>query len=484
MDRKERLFIDGEWIESESDAQIESRNPVDPGEVVAHVSMATSAEAKQAVKTAASASDSWASWSSHERGDVLREAATIVDDRKEEIAELIVREMGKTISAARGEVQRGIDLFDYYSQIARDYGGIKRPSADSNTLAYTEREPLGVVAAITPWNFPFAIPAWKIAPALVSGNTVAFKPASLTPATGAAITRCLVDAGLPDGVLNFVPGSGSDVGTVLTEHPDVDAISFTGSTDVGCSVQQTASGEGKRVQCEMGGKNPIVVDPSADLELAVDLTVGGAFGLAGQACTATSRAIVFEEIYDEYLKMLVDAVEELRVGDPLDPATDMGPKASADNLDKDLTYIEAGRDQGATVVAGGSRIDDDEHDNGHFIEPTVLADVTSEMTVAQEEIFGPVISVLSVEDYEEAIDVANDVKYGLSASICTNRLDHAKSFASDVDVGVVKVNQTSTGVEYQLPFGGKKQSSSETFKEQGRQAIDFYTHEKAVYITH
>ncbi|RQH02452.1 aldehyde dehydrogenase family protein [Natrarchaeobius oligotrophus] len=484
MGREVRLFIDGEWIESESDARIESRNPASPDEVVARVSRATSAEAERAVETAASASESWADRTPHERGDVLREAAAIVDDRTEEIAELIVREMGKTISAARGEVQRGIDLFDYYSQIARDYDGVKRPSADSNTLAYTEREPLGVAAAITPWNFPFAIPAWKIAPALVSGNAVAFKPASSTPATGAAITRALADAGLPDGVLNFVPGSGSDVGSVLTEHPAVDAISFTGSTGVGSSVQRTASGEGKRVQCEMGGKNPIVVDPSADLELAVELTVGGAFGLAGQACTATSRAIVFEEIYHEYLEALVDAVEALRVGDPLDPATDTGPKASADNLEEDLAYVQAGRDQGATVVTGGRRIEDPELASGHYVEPTVLADVTSEMTVAQEEIFGPVLSVLSVADYEEAIAVANDVEYGLSASICTNRLDHAKSFASDVDVGVVKVNQTSTGVELQLPFGGKKQSSSETFKEQGRQAIDFYTHEKAVYVTH
>jgi aldehyde dehydrogenase (NAD+) len=265
----------------------------------------------------------------------------------------------------------------------------------------------------------------------------------------------------------------------------IDAVSFTGSYQIGKSVQQSATAAGKRAQCEMGGKNPLIVDETADIDLAVDLTIrGGIAGLAGQACTATSRVLVFETVHDEYLDRLLDRIDRLDIGDPLDETVDIGPKSSEEELESDLEYIDIAQNEGARLVAGGERLTGDEFEDGHFLEPTVFTDVEPDMRIAQEEVFGPVLSVISVPDFNEAIEVANDINYGLSASICTNRLDHTKEFIDDIQTGVVKINQTTSGVEMQLPFGGRKNSSSETFKEQGRQALDFYTHEKAVYVTH
>jgi aldehyde dehydrogenase (NAD+) len=294
------------------------------------------------------------------------------------------------------------------------------------------------------------------------------------------LVRAFDEAGIPDGVVNFVPGSGSTVGDEFVTSEGTDVVSFTGSYAVGKHVQRDAAEMGKRVQCEMGGKNPLVVDASADLDRAVDLTIaGGVSGLAGQACTATSRVVVFEEVAEEFTERLVSAVEDLTIGDPLDPETDVGPKASGSNLEKDLEYVEIGDSEGATLLTGGERLDRE----GHYVSPAIFGDVDPDMRLAQEEVFGPVISVISVEDFDEAVDVANDVEYGLSAGICTNRLDHAEAFIDRAETGVVKVNQTTGGVEMQMPFGGRKHSSSETYKEQGRQAIDFYSHEKAVYVT-
>lgn len=472
-------YINGQWQEYDSD-RTERYNPANRDELVSTFPQSTRAEARAAIDAAVDAQERWADTTAHERGDYLRAAATILDDRHEELSRLLTRELGKTIGSARGEVQRAIDLFNYYAEVARDYGGITTPSASEDTLTYTEREPWGTAGLITPWNFPIAIPAWKMAPALAAGNTVVFKPASNTPAIGAAIVEAFDEIDLPDGVLNFVTGPGGTVGDEIATNEAIDVVSFTGSYDVGKHVHQTAADSGKRVQCELGGKNPIIVDDSADLDLAVSLTVGGAFGVTGQACTATSRAIVFESVYDDYLDRLVDAVDGLSVGDPSDESVDMGPKVTAESMEDDLEYVQLGLDEGATLVTGGSRV---ERLDGPYVEPTVLTDVEPGHRVAQEEIFGPVLAVLTVDDYDEAIEVANGVEYGLSASICTNRLDHARSFARDIETGVVKINQTTTGVELQLPFGGRKRSSSETHKEQGRQALDFYTHEKAVYVT-
>lgn len=474
-------LIGGTWQETGGGDVIDRRSPADESDLVATFPSASRDDAKRAVDAAVAAQSDWADTSAHDRGQYLRKTATILSERKTELSELLTREMGKTIGSSRGEVQRAIDLLNYYAEVARDYGGMTTPSTSENTLSYTEREPWGTAAIITPWNFPIAIPTWKLAPALAAGNTVVFKPASNTPAIAGALVEAFDEAGLPHGVLNFVTGPGSVVGDEFVANPDTDVVSFTGSYGVGKRVHEDAAEAGKRVQCELGGKNPIIVDDSADIDLAVELTIGGAFGVSGQACTATSRAIVLEDVYDEYLDALVDAVESFSVGDPMDEATDMGPKVTADSLDGDLEYIQAGIEEGGTVVTGGERIEDTA---GHFIEPTVVTDVEPEMRIAQEEIFGPVLSVLTASDYDEAIGIANGVQYGLSASICTNRLDRAKEFASDIETGVVKINQASTGVELQMPFGGRKQSSSETYKEQGRGALDFYTHEKAVYMTH
>ncbi|EMA54412.1 aldehyde dehydrogenase family protein [Halococcus salifodinae] len=477
------LYIDGTWHTDTND-DIESTNPADTTEVVGTVSKGDHDAAVEAIEAANAAEAEWSDLSAHDRGAYLRDAADVVESRFDELVTLVSREMGKTEGAARGELQRTVDLLNYYAEVARDAGGHAPPSASDDTVTYTAREPWGTAAIITPWNYPIAIPTWKIAPALVAGNAVVFKPASQTPTIASELVAAFDEAGLPDGVLNFVPGSGSEVGDELTTNDGIDVISFTGSYEVGSTVEQAAADAGKRVQCEMGGKNPLIVDETADLDLAVDLTVqGGLSGLSGQACTATSRVLVFESVADDYLDRLLDRVDSLEVGDPLD-GVDMGPKSSASEMESDLEYIEIAEGEGTTLAAGGERLTGDEYDDGYFVEPTVFTDVDPEMRIAQEEVFGPVISVIEVSDFEEAVAVANGVEYGLSASICTNRLDHAKEFIGDVETGVVKVNQTTTGVEMQMPFGGRKHSSTETFKEQGRQAVEFYTHEKAVYVMH
>ncbi|WP_336037220.1 aldehyde dehydrogenase family protein [Halobacterium yunchengense] len=482
--REAGLYVDGEWRTDTGDS-IESTNPADTTEVVGTVASGDRAAAADAIDAANRAQAAWRELSAHDRGAYLHDAADAVDSRFDDLVELVSREMGKTRAAAEGELQRTVDLLNYYAEVARDAGGVAPPSASDDTVAYTTREPWGTASIITPWNYPIAIPTWKIAPALVAGNTVVFKPASQTPTAASELVRAFDEAGLPDGVLNFVPGPGRSVGDELTTSDGVDVVSFTGSYDVGSAVQQSAADAGKRVQCEMGGKNPLIVDETADLDLAVDLTIGGGVsGLAGQACTATSRVLVFESVADDYLDRLLDRVDSLDVGDPLADGVDVGPKSSAEELESDLEYVDIAREEGATLAAGGSRLTGGDYENGHFVEPTVFTDVDPEMRIAQEEVFGPVLSVIEVSDFEEAVEVANGVEYGLSASICTNRLDHAKEFVDDVETGVVKVNQTTTGVEMQMPFGGRKHSSTETYKEQGRQAVEFYTHEKAVYVTH
>ena len=481
--RQRGLYIDGEW-RTDTDDSIESKSPVDATDIVGTIAKGERNDAVDAIDAANRAQSTWSNLSPHDRGAYLHDAADNVDARLDELVELVCWEMGKTEGAARGELQRTVDLLHYYAEVARDAGGIAPPSASDNTVTYTDREPWGTAAIITPWNYPIAIPTWKIAPALVAGNTVVFKPASQTPTAASELVAAFDEAGIPDGVLNFVPGAGSTVGDELATSDGVDVVSFTGSYDVGSTVEEAAAGTGKRVQCEMGGKNPLIVDETADLDLAVDLTLqGGVTGLAGQACTATSRVLVFESVYDEYLDRLLDAIQALEIGNPLDDV-DVGPKSSVEELDSDLKYIDIGKSEGATLAAGGSRLTGDKYDGGYFVEPTVFTDVDPDMRIAQEEVFGPVLSIITVADFEEAVDVANDVQYGLSASICTNRLDHTKEFIDDIETGVVKVNQTTTGVEMQMPFGGRKHSSTETFKEQGRQALDFYTHEKAVYVTH
>ncbi|WP_222913808.1 aldehyde dehydrogenase family protein [Natrinema sp. SYSU A 869] len=476
-------YIDGGWLESESGGMFEVQNPANADEVVGTYQASTRDDVEAAINAAVAAQDDWAATPGPERGQVLKEAGNLLNARKDEVTETLVREEGKTRSEAAGEVQRAIDIFSYYAEKARDLGGIsKSPSAPRKEL-HTKREPLGTVGLITPWNYPIAIPAWKLAPALATGNTLIIKPASEAPNMTRVIFECLDEAGIPDGVANFVTGSGSEVGAPLAAHDSIDGVSFTGSTAVGTAVAQSAADDLKRVQCEMGGKNPTVVMPSADIDDATDIVGVGAFGTTGQSCTACSRAIVHENIYDEFVDAISDYAESLKVGPGLDDL-DMGPHVSESELESTLEYVDVAREDGATLQAGGNEITGKEFDEGYYVEPTVFADVESEMRIAQEEVFGPVLAVLKVSDFEKAVEVANDVEYGLSASIVTQDLTEANRFVDDVEAGVAKVNEKTTGLELHVPFGGYKNSSTNTYREQGDAGLDFFTSTKTVYMNY
>jgi aldehyde dehydrogenase (NAD+) len=339
---------------------------------------------------------------------------------------------------------------------------------------------MGTVSLITPWNYPIAIPAWKLAPALAAGNTVVTKPASAAPNMTRVLHECLEEAGLPAGVANYVTGSGSEVGAPLTEHDDIDAVSFTGSTAVGTTVAQTAANDLKRVQCEMGGKNPTVVMPSADIDEAADIVGTGAFGTTGQSCTAASRAIVHEDVATEFIEAVVEYAEAVDIGPGLDDP-DMGPHVSKSELDSTLEYVEVGKDEGATLETGGERLTDGDYADGYYVSPAVFSDVDNDMRIAKEEIFGPVLSVIEVGDFEEALAAANDTDYGLSASIVTQDLTEANEFLDRIESGVAKVNEKTTGLELHVPFGGYKQSSTNTHREQGDAGLEFFTSTKTIY---
>ncbi|WP_101297040.1 2,5-dioxovalerate dehydrogenase [Halegenticoccus soli] len=474
-------YIDGEWIEAETGETFEVRNPADTNDVVATFQQSGAEDAERAIEAANEAREAWADTPGPERGAILNDAAKLLEERKDELTEALSREEGKTPAEAAPEVQRAIDIFYYYAQKARDYGGRVKQSSVSGRQLSTRREPLGVAALITPWNYPIAIPAWKLAPALATGNTVVFKPASLAPNVGRKLIEALDEAGIPDGVVNMVTGPGSEVGETFATHDDVHVVSFTGSSSVGHNVYASATDDEKRVQTEMGGKNPTVVMPTADVDKAIDIVGAGAFGVTGQACTATSRAIVHEEVYDEFVDGIVDYAESIEIGPGLDGA-DMGPQVSESELESTLEYIKIAEDEGASLETGGDRPEIDSE--GYFVEPTVFSDVDSDMRIAQEEVFGPVLAVIRVGSYEEAIEVANGVPYGLSAGIVTRDLSEANRFADDVEAGVVKINEKTTGLELHVPFGGVKDSSSNTYREQGDAAIDFFTTTKTVYLNY
>ncbi|MCG1007576.1 2,5-dioxovalerate dehydrogenase [Halorubrum lacusprofundi] len=473
-------YVDGEWVAADTGETFTVRNPADRSDVAGEFQQSGTEDAEAAVEAAAEASETWADTPGPERGRVLRAAGQNLADRKDELTETLVREEGKARPEAAGEVQRAVDIFAYYATKASDVGGTVKASSGEQTRLYTVNEPVGVAGLITPWNYPIAIPAWKIAPALATGNTIVFKPASQAPGVSRKLVECLDEAGLPDGVLNYVTGPGSEVGKTFSTHEAVDAVSFTGSSAVGDTVGQQANETGKRVQLEMGGKNPAVVMPSADVDEAVDIAASGAFGVTGQACTATSRAIVHEDVYDEFVEGAVAAAEAIEVGPGLDEA-EMGPQVSESELDSTLEYVDIGVDEGATLETGGNEVD---VGDGFFVEPAVFSDVEPDMRIAQEEIFGPVLAVIPVGSYEEAVEVANGVRYGLSASIVTQDLSEANRFVDDSESGVVKVNEETTGLELHVPFGGMKDSSSETYREQGDAGLDFYTISKTVYMNY
>jgi len=472
-------YIGGEWTGSESGETTEVTNPVD-GEVVSTVPVSSTAETDAAVAAAVEATDEWAGMPGPERGAILRETGEILKNQKAELAETLTSEEGKPLGEAQGEVQRAIDIFYYYAEKARDFGGtVKQPSGGRAGLS-TKKEPLGVAALITPWNYPIAIPAWKIAPALAVGNTVVIKPAMQAPTVGAKIIEALDEAGIPDGAINLVCGPGSEVGERLTTHDDVDAVSFTGSASIGEHVYEQSTANGKRAQAEMGGKNPTLVTESADVDKAVDIVGAGAFGGTGQACTATSRAIVHEDVYDEFVDGIVDYAESLTVGDGLEGA-DMGPHVSEGELEGSLEYVDIAKSEGATHETGGEELTGDEYDAGNFISPAVFSDVEPDMRIAQEEVFGPVLAVIPVSDFEEGLEVANGVDYGLSASIVTESVEEENAFIEQSESGVVKVNEKTTGLELHVPFGGLKRSSTNTYREQGDAGLEFFSYIKTVY---
>ena len=471
-------YIGGEWTGSGETQDV--TNPADETDVVSTVPVSSTAETDDAVAAAAEATGEWAGMPGPERGAVLRETGEILKSRKGELAETLTREEGKPLGEAEGEVQRAIDIFYYYAEKARDFGGtVKQPSGGRAGLQ-TRKEPMGVAALITPWNYPIAIPAWKIAPALAVGNTVVIKPAMQAPTVGAMIVEALDEAGIPDGAINLVCGPGSEVGERLTTHDDVDVVSFTGSASVGEHVYDQATSTGKRAQAEMGGKNPTVVMPSADVDRAADIVGGGAFGGTGQACTATSRAVVHEDVYDEFLDAIVDYAESLKIGNGLDRA-DMGPHVSEDELAGSLEYIDVAQSEGATLETGGEELTGSKYDGGNFISPAVFSGVESDMRIAQEEVFGPVLAVMPVSDFDEGVEVANDIDYGLSASIVTDSVEEENAFIERSESGVVKVNEKTTGLELHVPFGGLKRSSTNTYREQGDAGLEFFSYIKTVY---
>jgi alpha-ketoglutaric semialdehyde dehydrogenase len=454
---------------------VERFNPADPEDLVSVTPLGTPDDVAAAVAAAAAAQPAWAGRTGPARGVVLRHAAELLRARAEEAARDLTREEGKTLAEARGEVLRAADILSYHGGEGWRSSGETLPSATPSTLVYTRREPIGVVAVITPWNFPIAIPAWKIAPALVSGNAVVFKPASMTGVSARFLVDVLVEAGLPPGVINVVYGAGGQVGDALVDDPRVGAVTFTGSTAVGLGIHRRVSDRMIRVQLEMGGKNPLVLLDDADPAVAARIAAAGGWGLTGQACTATSRVIATPGAVGPFVDAMRAEAERYQPGNGLHDGVLMGPVVSESQLATDLSYVDIARQDGGEVVLGGDA-------DGLRFAPTLVGSVRPDDRIAVEEVFGPVISVIEASDFDEAVAVANDVPYGLCAGICTRDLASAHAFAERVRAGVVKVNRPTTGLDLNVPFGGIKASSTGTFREQGASAVDFFTWSKSVYL--
>ncbi len=470
-------LIDGRQIDSADRAP--DINPSNLEDVVGEFARASTPHAELAIAAARNAFAKWSRVTPQERFDVLDRAGTEILARKEELGRLLAREGGKPLADAIGEAGRAGAIFKYFAGEAVRLGGEKIDSVRPGVEVEITREPLGVVVAITPWNFPLAIPAWKIAPALAFGNCVILKPAELAPASPWALVDIVQRAGLPPGVLNLVMGPGSRLGAVLTTSPDVDAISFTGSQAVGASVAANAVRNGARLQLEMGGKNPLIVLDDADLGTAVSVAINGAYFQAGQRCTASSRIIVTDLLHDRFVEAMVERMKRLVVDDALKPGTEIGPVIDERQLDKDLEYVEIGRQEGARLVHGGERLQ--RSTEGYYMAPAIFVDSAPGMRINREEIFGPVASVIRVRDYEEALAVANDTPFGLSAGIVTTSLKHASHFKRNAQSGLVMVNLPTAGLDYHVPFGGRKKSSYGP-REQGAYAREFYTLVKTAYV--
>jgi alpha-ketoglutaric semialdehyde dehydrogenase len=473
-----RAYINGEWVSGA--ARGDNINPAN-GEKLGTYAKLGREETLGAIDAAQAAYPAWRATPAPKRGDILFKACRLLEQRKEEIARALTMEEGKTLPDALGEVQKSYNILEFIAGEGRRLNGETVPSEMPKTVAYTVREPMGVVGIVTPWNFPVAIPVWKIAPALITGNTVVFKPASNTPWTAELVTRVFADAGLPRGVLNLVTGPGGAVGDTLIDDKRVRAVSFTGSNSVGTRLHERCSSRGAKVQCEMGGKNPLVVLEDADLELAAVATAQGAFGSSGQRCTATSRAIVIDSVADAFVKRVVEIARGLVLGDGLRSDVGMGPVVDDAQLRSVLELIEVGKAEGAKLVCGGKRATSGELSKGMFIEPTVFDHVKPTMRIAQEEVFGPVLSVLRVKDLDEALAVANNVEYGLTSSIYSKDVNRVFEFLDRIETGITHVNSPTMGGEAQLPFGGVK-ATGVGHREMGRTAIEFYSELKTVYI--
>lgn len=469
-------LIDGEWIGGEAVPNI---NPANLGDVVGEYARGTAEDAAAAIAAAKAAFPAWSRSGPLERHGVLRKAADEIMARKEELGRLLAREEGKTLAEGIGETVRAGQIFDFFAGECLRLTGDLLPSVRPGVGVEVTREAVGVVGLITPWNFPIAIPAWKLAPALAYGNTVVLKPADLVPGCAWAIVDILHRAGLPKGVLNLVMGKGSVVGQALLDSPDVTALSFTGSQATGARVAEASVKVMRRFQLEMGGKNPLVVLDDADIGVAVDCAVNGAYFSTGQRCTASSRLIVTDGIHDRFVAAVAEKLKTLKVDDPLKEGTHIGPVVDAGQLKQDEDYIEIGKGEGAELVWGGERLKRDAE--GFFLSPALFVGATNEMRISREEIFGPVASVIRVKDYDEALKVANDTPFGLSSGICTTSLKHATDFKRNAEAGMVMVNLPTAGVDFHVPFGGRKGSSYGP-REQGRYAVEFYTTVKTAYI--
>ncbi|HXI17684.1 MAG TPA: aldehyde dehydrogenase family protein [Chloroflexota bacterium] len=472
-----RPYVGGAWRDGVRTTP--DINPAHPSEQVAQVHAGDAAMAAEAIEAARDAFPAWRTMPAPLRGDILRKAADLLDQRAEQVGRDLTREEGKTLAEGIGETRRAVAILRYYAGQTLEPDGETYPSHSPATFLYARREPVGVVVAITPWNFPIAIPAWKIAPALAYGNTVVWKPAGIVPLTAMRLLEALVDAGIPKGVINVVTGGGREIGDVLVTHDAVDAITFTGSNTVGRFIQMKATERGKKVQLELGGKNPAIVLADADMALAAEHVARGAFLSAGQKCTATSRVIVEQGALKDFQDRLVAIAESWKLGDPLEADTKVGPVASEDQMNTITDYLAIGQKDGARVLAGGGRAK--ELGDGYYVQATVLADVPPDSKVVREEIFGPVASITPTGSYEEAVKMANDTPFGLTSTIFTRDLGKALRFAADIRTGVVKVNQESAGLEFHVPFGGMKESSSGS-REQGKAAREFFTQWKTVYM--
>jgi aldehyde dehydrogenase (NAD+) len=473
------LYLNGKWVSSSSERSFHTINPA-TGQILASFAEGSEEDVEKAAEAAFHAFKAWRQFPAPKRGEILLKAAMIMRKRKDELGILVAREMGKIIAEGKGDVQEAIDFLEYIAGEGRRMFGETTPSELPSKFCMTFRQPIGIVGLITPWNFPFAVPCWKLGAALIAGNAVVFKPATLTPLCAASLVEILEEAGLPPGVVNMVPGPADQVGRAIVEHPAIKAISFTGSVPSGRDVNCRASACMKRVALEMGGKNPLIIMDDADLTLAIEGVLFGSFGTAGQRCTATSRLIVHEKVYHEALQLLVSRTEKLKMGNPEDPLTDMGPVCGRDQEKKILSYIEIGKKEGARLVIGGRKLNHPPFDRGFFIEPTIF-EAQHGMRITKEEIFGPVLSVIKVPDFEEAVRVANDVEYGLSSSIYTRSLNLAYRAMNELEAGITYINAPTIGAEVHLPFGGVKNTGNGA-REAGSTAIDEFTEIKTVFI--